>query len=275
MCWRGKKMRYELAGKEELLKIHNIVQQTIKTVYPKYYPKEVVEFFCEHHNQDAILKDIEERRVGVLRVNDEIVATGSYENDHITRVYVLPKHQNKGYGTFIIKSIESEISKKYHKAFLDASLPGVHLYEKLGYKTLEHKKYFVKNDVVLVYDIMVKELPHICTDIHYDGKIFIPEINSENGEVNQETRFYYHQNGDLLWGEYVGGDIIKGTLIGTVAKDGRLNFTYQHINKNKEIRTGKCQSVPTVMENGKIRLVEKWQWTNGDYSEGSSVLIEI
>jgi len=41
---------------------------------------------------------------------------------------------------------------------LDASLPGVHLYEKLGYKTLEHKKYFVKNDVVLVYDIMVKEL---------------------------------------------------------------------------------------------------------------------
>ena len=66
------------------------------------------------------------------------MATGSYENDHITRVYVLPKHQNKGYGTFIIKSIESEISKNIIKLF-GCFLPGVHLYEKLGYKTLEHK----------------------------------------------------------------------------------------------------------------------------------------
>ena len=27
-------------------------------VYPKYYPKEVVDFFCEHHNREHILEGI-------------------------------------------------------------------------------------------------------------------------------------------------------------------------------------------------------------------------
>ena len=36
-----------------------MVQHTIKTVYPKYYPVEVVNFFCEHHSKEAIEKDIE------------------------------------------------------------------------------------------------------------------------------------------------------------------------------------------------------------------------
>ena len=35
-----------------------MVQHTIKTIYPKYYPMEVVDFFCEHHSEDAIENDI-------------------------------------------------------------------------------------------------------------------------------------------------------------------------------------------------------------------------
>ena len=34
-------------------------------------------------------------------------------------------------------------------------------------------------------------------------------MNSENGEVNEQTTFAYHQNGKLLWAEYSGGDILK------------------------------------------------------------------
>ena len=46
-------------------------------------------------------------------------------------------HQSnkKGYGTFILKAIESEIAKKYDRAYLDTSLSAVILYEKFGYKT--------------------------------------------------------------------------------------------------------------------------------------------
>lgn len=167
-------MFYQQATAQDIQKIHEIVQHTIKTIYPKYYPAEVVDFFCKLHNLDAITKDVEAGNVGVLMVDDDIVGTGSFADNHITRVYVLPEHQKKGYGTYIVKYIESVICKNYKIANLDASLPAAGLYEKLGYKTIKHEKYPVENDVILAYEIMEKELHHATTDINYDGKQFIP-----------------------------------------------------------------------------------------------------
>lgn len=51
-------MIYELAKTEDLQTVYDVAQHTIKTIYPKYYPKEVVDFFCEHHSEEAIEKDI-------------------------------------------------------------------------------------------------------------------------------------------------------------------------------------------------------------------------
>lgn len=50
---------------------------------------------------------------------------------------------------------------------------------------------------------------------------------------------------------------------------------YQHMNRKIQIKTGRCHSVPTVLENGKIELSEQWQWTSGDYSKGQSLLVEV
>ena len=47
-------MIYELATIEELHAVYDLVQYTIKKVYPKYYPAEVVVFFCELHSKEAI-----------------------------------------------------------------------------------------------------------------------------------------------------------------------------------------------------------------------------
>ncbi len=80
-------MTYEPASPENLQDIYNVVQQTIKTVYPGYYPAAVVDFFCGLHNADAIRKDIESGFVGVLRADGQIVATGCFRGNHITRVY--------------------------------------------------------------------------------------------------------------------------------------------------------------------------------------------
>ncbi|MFG6326161.1 MAG: GNAT family N-acetyltransferase [Lachnospiraceae bacterium] len=151
-------MIYELAKEEDLQAVYDVVQHTIRTIYPKYYPAEVVDFFCEHHSKAAILNDIKNGYVSVLKIDENIVGTGCFEDNHITRIYVLPEHQKKGYGTFIIKNLEARISKKYDKAYLDASLPAAALYEKLGYATVKHERYPVKNGVVLVYEVMEKEL---------------------------------------------------------------------------------------------------------------------
>lgn len=151
-------MTYELAAVEDLQAVYDLVQHTIKTTYPKYYPTEVVDFFCRHHSKDAILKDIENGYVSVLKINGKIVGTGSFVENHITRVYVLPEHQKKGYGTFIMKNIEASICGKYEREYLDASLSAAALYEKLGFSTVKHERCPVENGVVLVYEVMEKVL---------------------------------------------------------------------------------------------------------------------
>ena len=52
--------------------------------------------------------------------------------------------------------------------------------------------------------------------IGYDKRKFRGRSYSSNGEVDGETLFYYHQDGDLLWGEYAGGLILSGHIEGTV-----------------------------------------------------------
>lgn len=39
--------------------------------------------------------------------------------------------------------------------------------------------------------------------------------------------------------------------------------------------TGKCTSKPEILENGKIRLHENWEWTSNDKTKGKSIIEEI
>ena len=139
-------------------KICSPVQSTIREVYPKYYPKEIVEFFCGLHNLENISRDISDGQVYVLIINGEIIGTGSAMDSHITRVYVLPKYQRMGYGSQIIRELEILIAQSFDHTLIDASLPTVHMYEHLGYKTLRQESMELQNGTVLVYDIMRKDL---------------------------------------------------------------------------------------------------------------------
>lgn len=151
-------MEYIKATTNHTEQIFELVQETIKTVYPKYYPGEVVDFFCELHSKENILKDIENGSVGILKVENQIIGTGSYQDNHITRVYVAPAFQGQGYGSYIMQCLENEIAKSFDTVYLDASLPASHLYETRGYKTIKHDKWEVENGVILVYEVMEKQL---------------------------------------------------------------------------------------------------------------------
>jgi hypothetical protein len=98
--------------------------------------------------------------------------------------------------------------------------------------------------------------------------------NSGSGEVGTETVFHYHQDGGLVWAEYSGGEIVRGTLIAKCSPDGRLDMRYQHYNRKGELMTGRCISTPELLPDGRIRLNEKWQWTSGDLSTGESAIEE-
>lgn len=111
--------------------------------------------------------------------------------------------------------------------------------------------------------------------MQYNQKKFVSVSNTKNGTVSDATTFTYYQEGDVIWADYSGGDILKGHLIGTVDANGHLTFVYHHLNQKKEIQTGKCFSTPEILPDGRIRLVEKWQWTSGDQSKGESIIEEI
>lgn len=111
--------------------------------------------------------------------------------------------------------------------------------------------------------------------INYDNKIFKSVSNTKNGEVDEATTFYYQQKGRIVTATYQGGRILYGSLIATVDEVGKLNMRYQHLNQNYEFMTGQCVSVPEVLENGKLRMHETWQWTSGDGSSGESMIEEV
>ena len=111
--------------------------------------------------------------------------------------------------------------------------------------------------------------------MNYNGKKFRPVSVSENGEVSELVIFHYAQEGQILTSSYSGGKIVSGQLIGIVGADGIIDMRYQQVLEDGSLQTGICQSTPETMENGKIRLHEKWKWTSGDFSEGRSMLEEI
>ena len=111
--------------------------------------------------------------------------------------------------------------------------------------------------------------------MNYHNKKFKPVNNTDNAETSEDTVFLYQQNGRILTSEYSGGQIVKGHLIGLVDEEGNIDMRYHQVNSNGELMTGVCRSRPEVLGNGRIRLLEEWQWTSGDKSRGESILEEI
>ena len=72
---------------------------------------------------------------------------------------------------------------------------------------------------------------------------------------------------------FCGGADLKA--LGTAGPDGVIRFAYAHVNSGDAIRTGRCVSRPELLADGRIRLHEEWEWTDGDGSKGVSVVEEV
>ncbi|MGX1930178.1 n-acetylglutamate synthase [Flagellimonas sp. 2504JD4-2] len=111
--------------------------------------------------------------------------------------------------------------------------------------------------------------------MNYHNKQFKVVESSANADATEETLFTYEHSGNIVTSEYKGGNIAKGHLIGLVDKNGSIDMRYHQVNIKGELMTGICHSTPKLTENGKIRLFERWQWTSGDRSSGTSILEEL
>lgn len=150
-------MEIKKATLADLEAVHHIVHDTVKEIYPNYYPFEVVNFFLNYHNYENMTADIEKGNVYLLSDEYGYIGTGSiYQGNYIGRLYVLPRFQGKGYGSAIFYELEKILFKEYKTVLLEASLPSYDFYLKHGYRPIEYHKYEVENHRILCYYIMEK-----------------------------------------------------------------------------------------------------------------------
>ena len=111
--------------------------------------------------------------------------------------------------------------------------------------------------------------------IDYDAKLFRSVANSDGGDVTGETTFHYHQRDDVVWATYEGGSVVFGTLLAAVDAAGNLDMRYQHLAVDGGFKAGRCHSRPETLPDGRLRLHERWRWTDGAEGEGVSVVEEV
>jgi GNAT superfamily N-acetyltransferase len=146
------------ATPQDIVIVQEIVYKTINSIYPDYYLPEVVDFFVSHHSEENILIDLNKGNVFLLSIDGVYVGTGTKSDDHISRLFILPRFQGKGFGSKLMDFLEEQISLISEIVFLDSSLPAYSLYTKRGYYPIEYIKEKVENGKILCYHLMKKEL---------------------------------------------------------------------------------------------------------------------
>jgi len=105
-----------------------------------------------------------------------------------------------------------------------------------------------------------------------DKKTFRVIRNDGPGaEVNSETVFRYRQVGDLVEGDYRGGLVRLGRLVGLLTGD-RLEQAYVQVNAVGELRSGRS-AIRVTTDGDRIRLIDEWEWDAG--GKGLCVLEEV
>ena len=105
-------MEYTKATIDDMEEFYDLVQNTIQEVYPKYYPEEVVRFFSQQHCWENLERDLEEERIYILQDGECVIGAGSFEGNHITRVFVRKDYQRHGVGSLIMQRLEDVIARE-------------------------------------------------------------------------------------------------------------------------------------------------------------------
>ncbi|MFD5572462.1 hypothetical protein [Streptomyces cadmiisoli] len=106
-----------------------------------------------------------------------------------------------------------------------------------------------------------------------DGLVLAPVADQAPGQVGTRTRFTYHERDGEIWAEYEGGDVVRGRLVGTRQGD-LLDFRYVQLKQDGTTSGGHCRSTVAELPDGRLRLVETWEWESQPGS-GTSVVEQV
>ena len=119
---------------EDLDELRDMICTTIEQSYSGTYSPLAIEYFKEYHSPDHIRSDAFLGHTLLVLRNASIVGTGTLLGQNIRRVFVLPGHQGKGIGGWIMAELERKASEdKVATIDLDSSLVSVDFYHHRGY----------------------------------------------------------------------------------------------------------------------------------------------
>lgn len=145
------------ADKNHINIIKDITHNTIKAVYPRYYPAGAVDFFIQHHKTENIISDIESGFVYILVDNNSAaVGTVTVKDNEINRLFVLPEYQGKGFGSALLDFAEEKVFENHDEIVISASLPAKSIYLRRNYKETSYHRIAADNGDFLCYDEMKK-----------------------------------------------------------------------------------------------------------------------
>ena len=108
--------------------------------------------------------------------------------------------------------------------------------------------------------------------ISFDGKTFRVTNTAPNGLVNDKTIFYFQHIGNLITATYKGGRVKTGFLIGKL-HEGKLEFQYSQMHDDESLNGGYSVCEIQFTEDGRIKLVEHFEWSDGQ--KGTNILEEL
>lgn len=99
-------------------------------------------------------------------------------------------------------------------------------------------------------------------DRNLNGRRFKVTGTTDCSDISADTVLELVQSDRLIWGEYEGGAIVKGYLVGRDSGDARGLFSYIQISKSGKVESGQSNYVLLENEGGSLRLVENYTWSS-------------
>ncbi|MFI9812683.1 hypothetical protein [Saccharothrix variisporea] len=85
----------------------------------------------------------------------------------------------------------------------------------------------------------------------------------------------YRQEGDLVWAEVSGGEVLRGSVTGLRDDTGTLHMGYTIVLAGGELVCGRTVNTPEVAADGRVRMREVWQRYHPRPESGTSYLDEV